>query len=388
VATIGDLVVKLGLNSRGFNRGLQRATQRTTLFQRTVSRLGGFLKGALVAAFATVTAAVSAAVFAFGRLVKKSFEINDELGKMSDRLGLMPEVLGGLQHAAELSGVSVTELGTAMRMMLRNVSDASRGMGEAQDAFDMLGLDAGDIRQLSPDEQLFRIARAMEGVTNEADRTSIAMDLFGRSGAQMLSLLDDGEKSIRAMVEEFDELGGALDRQEISRLEAANDAIQRMKTALGGAANQIAVMVAPGVVAAAETLTRAFKGMGEALERIRNADIPPILRILAQIGGGGTVGGLFIKPGDVIGPKFRGQDLAGGGAESAAASRTGLATGALRGSREAAQALAGGFMRRGNTIEEQQLRQEEKIEQAVKTQTQVIEQLAAENSIQFGLGLP
>ena len=96
-----------------------------------------------------------AGVAGLGALVQTSRTAVDELGKVSDKLGISTERLAGLQHAAELTGNSTRNLNLGLQRMVRRVAEAAEGTGEAQNALAELGLDAKELAQLSPDHQGF-----------------------------------------------------------------------------------------------------------------------------------------------------------------------------------------------------------------------------------------
>ena len=93
------------------------------------------------AGFRTAMSAVSSVTNQF----KAQFTAVDSLAKTSDKIGTTTEQLARLQHAASLAGMSNEQLSTSLRMFNVQMGAASRGVGEAVDAFKVLRLDAAKL---------------------------------------------------------------------------------------------------------------------------------------------------------------------------------------------------------------------------------------------------
>ena len=207
-----------------------------------------------------------AGVAGVGLLVKNSFKLNDSLAKTADKLGVTTESLGGLKHAAALTGVKFQVLDKGIQNMVRNIADFKTGTGEAADAFRLLGLNAADLAAQKPDEQFSTIAEALRNVKSNTDQVNIAYRIFGGRATALLNTLRLGKDGLAAVTKEARALGVALTRIEAAKIEMANDAITRAKSAFQGAANTIAINLAPMLQALATAFTEAaiasngFKG--------------------------------------------------------------------------------------------------------------------------------
>jgi hypothetical protein len=191
------------------------------------------------AAFATVGIAAGIA------LTKMSMQNVDALAKVSDRLGIATQSLAGLQHAASIAGVETATLEKSLVKLAIGVSDAADGTGEAKDAFIELGLSAAQLEKLPVDQQLLRVADAMQGVELQADKVRIAADLFGARGVAVLNMLGDGSENLVKMAKEADHLGIAINRVDAAKIELANDAVTRAKGVFTGLGNQLATAFSP-----------------------------------------------------------------------------------------------------------------------------------------------
>ena len=190
-------------------------------------------------------ATATAAAGATAALVKMRMSAVDNLAKTADKLGVTTEALAGLQHAAQLSGVSTQQFDKALQNMGVQVANAAKGTGLAVRALDDLGINALALSQLPLDQQMHEVAKAMEGVENQSERVRIAYELFGARGVGVLNMMKNGADAMQDMAKEADTLGIAISRIDAAMIEQANDDVQRAKTVFQGFGNQIATELSP-----------------------------------------------------------------------------------------------------------------------------------------------
>lgn len=212
---------------------------------RLQSGIGRF-RAAIGAAFAV------AGVAAMSRFVKSVMDSGDELQKLSIRLGASTEALSQYRYAAEISGVSFEQFTKGLTKLQKSVSDASVGLSTPKRAFEQLGISVEAFRDLQPSQQFEALADALMKVENPTDRTRIAMDLMGRSGADLVSMLSEGSAGILALRQEADELGLTLTRTEADNMAKFNDALTKIGTIVSGVSQKFVADMAPILVSIAE----------------------------------------------------------------------------------------------------------------------------------------
>jgi hypothetical protein len=203
------------------------------------------------AAFATVGIAAGIA------LTKMSLQNVDALAKVSDRLGIATQSLAGLQHAANLAGVENATLEKSLVKLAVGVSDAADGTGIAKDAFIELGLSAALLEKMPIDQQMLKVADAMQGVELQADKVRLATELFGSRGVAVLNMLGGGSQNLIEMAKEADHLGIAINRVDAAKIELANDAVERAKGVFTGLGNQLATSFSPLIMTVADSFRQA-----------------------------------------------------------------------------------------------------------------------------------
>ena len=145
---------------------------------------------------------------------------------MSKRTGIAAETLQRLQFIAVQSGTNIDAL---LRPGIRysvNLASAEQGTKSAQQRFNQLGLSFKELRDLSPEDQLLAIADRIGGLGTQADRTKALVDLFGKSGAELAPVFNDGADALRRM---FEEQGKVLSNEQIQKIDEFNDRWNVMK---------------------------------------------------------------------------------------------------------------------------------------------------------------
>jgi len=211
----------------------------------------------------------------------------DELNKDARRMNLTAAELVGLRHAADLAGVSFGDLRTAVRSLQRNIPDAAQGVGEAAREIDKMGLSAADLVELPITEQIAAIADAMKDV-DAGERGLIAQRIFGRSGTQILTLLEAGSDGIAEMAAEAEALGLTFDDATGRAAEDLNDQLTRLQGLTGGLVRGFGLALVPGlknVIDAVLAWARANREVARVgLERIANTLTSAIEALMTPFG--------------------------------------------------------------------------------------------------------
>ncbi len=240
---IGSLILKLKTDASDMERGLARAARSTDDFGKFVSnaaKVGAVALGALSAIAATTGAALVS-------MTKASANVGDELNKASQKTGVAVETLSGLRFAADLSDVSMEQLSTSMGKLARAQQDAATGSTTARTTFQALGVTYkeadGTLRPLN--DVMLDAADKLAQMEDETKRAALAQEMFGKSGMQMLPLLNQGSAAIRAQMEEAKALGVVWTTDAAQGAEAFNDSLTRLGFAAEGFRNDVAQVLIP-----------------------------------------------------------------------------------------------------------------------------------------------
>jgi hypothetical protein len=256
VATaIGNLVVRLGAMTAPFDRKMNAS-------RGTLGRFGaaaGMATGKLMAMAGVATGAVGTA--AMGMLVRGQMSAIDTAAKLSDRLGIATERLAGLRHAAELTGAGADTLDAGLTTMAKRLGEAARGAGAAKPALEAMGLDAAELGAMRPADAFYEIAEAISKIPEPSKRAAAAANIFSKGNMNLINTLALGKSGLVAAQREAEKLGLTFSRVDAAKVEAANDAMYKMKAAFSGIWRQLAIKIAPAIEAVANKLTEWFPVM-------------------------------------------------------------------------------------------------------------------------------
>ena len=167
----------------------------TAVFDADDSRLGAALKRinermlALqerVAKFAVAWEAVKIASELVQRgfeHLRGAFEIGDKLSNLSANTGVAVADLVVLQQEFINAGKSAEDIGPAFAKMAKSIHGDAAG-----ETIEKLGFNLDDLKRKTPAEQFRALGAAINGVKDPSQRAAIAMEIFGRNGAELLSV--------------------------------------------------------------------------------------------------------------------------------------------------------------------------------------------------------
>ena len=229
----------------------------------------------------------------------------DNITDQANKLGLSFSELNTLQRSlGESSGLGADQIALAMQKFQIGIVEAQQsGKGASFDALKTLGIDPESLAGMSQSQQFAAIADAMQGVSTHAERLKLAFDLFGKSGADLVSSLEEGGDKLREMEQFAKQTGMNLSDVQVEGIGAANDAMDRLSMATQGWLSQIAAGSASGLEAIADDLTKLVSVGENAEERFKSLGLA-----IASVYG--TAKDLFeLTPGSLLGKLLAGESI-------------------------------------------------------------------------------
>lgn len=259
---VGDIAIQVGADIGPLVRDLGRGSAAVSGFGGNVDRLTGGFKGAAVAGTA-VAGAVVAAGTAIAALTKRSLDNIDALSKQARAAGVSVTSFQAMAQVAEEAGVESDKLSSVLTKMQKNIAELGQGTKTQVDAFGRLGVSLSELSGKNADEQFRVIAEALAGIGDPTTKTAAALDVFGKSGADVINMLDGYGAAVENAAKFQREFGIAVSDVDAQQIEAANDAMGRLGMAMDGLGNALAVKFAPAIATAAEGLTSFIAGIGD-----------------------------------------------------------------------------------------------------------------------------
>lgn len=243
----GGAFVRIFADDSPLRRALASATKRLQNFAKPFIGAGKLIGGAL----ATVTVVVVG-------LTKKFANYADVVGDAAARTGLSAETLSELGYAAQLSGSNVADLEKAFRVFQKQLIS-----GANADVLKNLGIDAASLKKASPDVQLNTIIAALAKIQDPTQKAALAMQVFGKAGANLVPLLNEGEAGIAKLRAEAQKLGVSLTDEQAAAGQTFNDVLDKMSAALLGISTKIGGAVAPMLTWLADQVIIAANSFGD-----------------------------------------------------------------------------------------------------------------------------
>jgi len=250
-----------------FSQALEKAGTNVQQFATKAQSAAAKVKGAFAGmrdgvannklAFAALGAAVVAAGKQFADFFLAQVQVADALDETAQKLGISVSELSALQYSAKLAGVEAEALTGSIKIFSRNMADAANGTGGAVQAFKALGVEAknNDGTLKSQTQLMGEIADKFAATEDGAGKTAIAMDIFGRSGADMIPMLNGGSAALSEQADKARELGIVLDDAGAKKAAAFADAMDNLKASANGAMMGIVTTMAPALQQAMENVT-------------------------------------------------------------------------------------------------------------------------------------
>ena len=198
--------------------------------------------------------------------------LSDELATQASVTGLSTDALQEYRYMAELVDVSVDTITGSMTKLTKTMNTASKGSGDAYDAFKKLHVSFQNVDgSLRDNEEVFNdLIDALGHVENETERDALAMTLFGKSAQELNPLIKAGSKQIKAYAKEAHDMGYVMSKDVIKKNTEASDSLERMKNSVSGAKNAIGATFAPAIKSAADALSNMVKWGRENTETLKN----------------------------------------------------------------------------------------------------------------------
>lgn len=251
---LGRLRARLEADSKGVKTGVDQAKGQFRSFEKSAKGSIDSIKTVLGGL------GVAISVAGFTSAIEAQLQRLDRIGKLSQTYGVAVEDLQKLSFAAGQAGIDIEVVGDATKDLFKNLASNPN-------LFDRWGISAEKLIGRDLPTQLGLIGDRLNMLGTNEERAAAAMELMGESGLKLLPLLADGLDGINLKAEQLAASGGIMSQEQIDRVQAANDAIDLLKTSLANIVGQIAVALAPAIEKIASGIS-GFVGNLERLERI------------------------------------------------------------------------------------------------------------------------
>jgi hypothetical protein len=143
--------------------------------------------------------------------------------------------------------------------MNANIGDALvKGTGPAVDAFDRLGISMQTINGMKPEKQFELIVKQLAQVPNLAERSALAMDLFGKQGPKILKIAENLDEVNKKM----EKMGLIISPEQQAALDLAGDKLDGLIGTIGTGWKKAVASIAPYIIAVVDAIDKAIVSAG------------------------------------------------------------------------------------------------------------------------------
>jgi hypothetical protein len=204
-------------------------------------------QAAMVAQNALGTIGMGLSAAGFAAFVKTAIDTLDALDDLAEKTGIAADQLAVLRYAGEVAGTPLESLAKGVQKLTLNMAAAAGGGKEQAAAFGAINVRVreldGSLR--SSDAVLADVADRFASFRDGPEKAALAVELFGKSGAEMIPLLNRGSAGIAELRSEAQRLGVTIDSEAAAAAGAFNDNLTRLRLSAEATGTTIASALLP-----------------------------------------------------------------------------------------------------------------------------------------------
>ena len=231
--------------------GTEQINKLTTNLNQVGGAASNLLKsvGPLGGALGAIAPAVT--LGGLTAMVHSTIEAGDAMNDLSQRTGVSVESLGKFKKAAELGGTSIDNVAKSLVQLSKKMYS-----GEASSSLTALGLSAYDAsgKLKSADAVLLEVSNKFKNMPDGVDKTALAVALFGRTGQELIPMLNEGS----AAIEKF---SSKIDTAFAKKADQYNDKLAEIGFKVKGVAASLTIALLPALDVTATVVLKVVDAM-------------------------------------------------------------------------------------------------------------------------------
>lgn len=270
---IATLTIEMAANVARLRQDMDNAAsvvQGATAKMQKAAELAGKALGLL---------GVGLSMTAITGFIRNAIDAADALDEMSGRVGVGARELSALQLAYKQAGMGNDAMASSLAKLSRQMSEGNAGLRA-------LGVNArnadGSLRGTT--EVLLDVADKFTRLEDGAAKTALAIEIFGKSGVEMVPLLNSGSDGIAKLMDQAVKLGLVIEDSTAAQAGQFNDTLELLGLGVQGVGTRIAAQLLPTLT----NLTASFLESMTSGDRLKGvADfLAASLKILYTVGLG------------------------------------------------------------------------------------------------------
>jgi hypothetical protein len=241
-----EILATFGIDTSGLEKAGKKGGATIDDLKGGIEKLGISLGGAAI-------------VGGLADMVKGLVQQGSALNDASQQLGINVEDLQSWQFAAKLNGVEADAFNASLKILQKNMAENAANGAESGGKFKEMGValrdSKGEMRDTT--EVLYDTGIAISKLKSPAERTEAALKVFGKAGAKLGPLFNDGEAGLQKYLDEVKNLGGGITGDAVEQLDDLGDNMDRFEMATTSAKSKLVQAFLPTITKTVTTMTSA-----------------------------------------------------------------------------------------------------------------------------------
>lgn len=252
---LGPIVATLKGETKDFERAMQRSNEELLALGAGSVAMGNIA----TQAFNYLAAGAINAAGTLHRWAEEAAGAAERTQLLSMKIGISQTTLEGWGAALKRVGLDQESLAGGMKTLSKNIEGLASGSEKSVELFGKLntGLSTTELASLGTEQAIRLIADRFAGMADGAEKASLAQQLLGRAGLQLIPVLNEGSAGLDKAAKDAEKFGLVLTDTQRNALLKYDDSLDNLSLALEGFKKQVAAAFAPSLTRTIEMMTSA-----------------------------------------------------------------------------------------------------------------------------------
>jgi len=265
---IGHLRAALSANHAAFENDMKKAKEAVRRNAEGMSgameRVGRSFGNVMTKLTKFAALATTAAAAAFSAMIYKELQAADRLDELAQATGTTTEFLSSMTIALKTSSMDAEQLAKGIERLSKNMKEIGTESAASKEAFKLLGVEIENTDGTMKDtEGVFKeLADKFASLPDGAEKTALALTLFGKAGADMIPILNMGSAGLAEMQAKAESLGLVISTDTAKQAAYLTDQVDILKLSGEGFVRVVAMAIVPYLNEMSSVFLKAAKNGG------------------------------------------------------------------------------------------------------------------------------
>ena len=241
---------------------------------------------------AGIVAGATAAAGALVGIATDAAGAMDAIDKGSAKVGISKQAYQEWGYVLGQNGMDIGKMEVGMKTLVAAMDGAAAGTDSAVAKFDALGLSIYDSNGKLKDQEtmMSEAIYALANMENGTEKARLATELFGKSGVEMMPMLNGGAEGIADLTQRAHDLGLVMSDEAVTAGVVLGDTMDDVKQSFGALGNQLGVGFMPIIQSILDlilenlpTIQAMFDKLAPVLVGLLEGVLPPLFTLIESL---------------------------------------------------------------------------------------------------------